>query len=44
MIVPTVRRVVLDNLQPGATWARLRAVRPGGANGPWTSPISVVVG
>jgi hypothetical protein len=44
LIVPTVRRVVVDNLPPGPTWARLRAVRPGGTSGPWTSPISVVVG
>jgi hypothetical protein len=44
VIVPSVRHVVVDNLQPGPTWARLRAVRPGGMSGPWTSPISVVVG
>jgi hypothetical protein len=44
LIVPSVRRVVVDKLQPGPTWARLRAVRPGGVSGPWTSPISVIVG
>ncbi|MFM2119773.1 MAG: hypothetical protein RL722_1241 [Pseudomonadota bacterium] len=43
LIVPTVRRVVVDNLTPGVTWARLRAVRSGGLSGPWTSPISVIV-
>jgi hypothetical protein len=44
MIVPSVRRVVVDKLPPGPTWARLRAVRAGGNNSPWTSPISVIVG
>jgi hypothetical protein len=34
---------VVDKLQAGPTWVRLRAVRPGGTSGPWTSPISVVV-
>ncbi len=43
MIVPSVRHVVVDNLPPGPTWVRLRAVRPGGTSGPWTSPISVIV-
>jgi hypothetical protein len=43
-IVPTVRNVLVERLSPGPTWARLRAVRAGGMNGPWTAPISVVVG
>jgi hypothetical protein len=43
LIVPSVRHVVVDRLEPGPTWARLRAVRPGGVGGPWTSPISVIV-
>jgi hypothetical protein len=43
LIVPSVRHVVVDRLEPGPTWARLRAVRPGGMGGPWTSPISVIV-
>ncbi len=43
MIVPSVRHVVVDRLEPGPIWARLRAVRRGGMNGPWTSPISVIV-
>jgi hypothetical protein len=43
LIVPTVRRVIVDKLPAGPTWARLRAVRPGGLTGPWTSPISVIV-
>jgi hypothetical protein len=42
-IVHSVRRVVVDRLAPGPTWARLRAVRRGGRGGPWTSPISVIV-
>lgn len=44
VIVPSVRHVVVDNLPAGPTWVRLRAVRPGGVSGPWTSPISVIVG
>ncbi len=44
MIVPSVRRVVVDKLPPGPIWVRLRAVRSGGNNSPWTSPISVIVG
>lgn len=43
LIVQSVRRVVVDKLLPGPTWVRLRAVRPGGATGPWTTPISVIV-
>ncbi|MFM2067018.1 MAG: hypothetical protein RLZZ584_1927, partial [Pseudomonadota bacterium] len=33
-----------DNQPPGPTWVRLRAIRAGGTYGPWTAPISVVVG
>jgi hypothetical protein len=43
LIVHSVRHVVVDKLPAGPTWVRLRAVRPGGTSGPWTSPISVVV-
>lgn len=44
VIVQTVRRTLLDNLRPGVTWVRLRAVNALGLSGPWTSPISVIVG
>ena len=42
--VQTVRRTLLDNLRPGVTWVRLRAINALGLSGPWTSPISVIVG
>jgi hypothetical protein len=42
-IVTTVRDVLVEHQTPGPTWVRLRAVRAGGMNGPWTAPISVVV-
>ena len=44
MIVPSVRHLVLDGLAPGVTWVRLRAVRAAGLTGPWTAPLSVLVG
>lgn len=44
LIVPSVRHVVVGRLESGPTWTRLRAVRRGGLGGPWTAPISVVVG
>jgi hypothetical protein len=43
VIVQTVRRTLLDNLRPGVTWVRLRAVNALGMSGPWTSPISAIV-
>jgi hypothetical protein len=44
LIVPKVRQVLIDNLPAGVTWVRLRAVGASGAVGPWTSPLSVIVG
>ncbi|MBK6850088.1 MAG: fibronectin type III domain-containing protein [Burkholderiales bacterium] len=43
-IVGSIRHVVVDNLEPGPTWVRLRAVRRNGVSTPWTSPISVIIG
>jgi hypothetical protein len=43
-IVASVRHMVVDHLEPGPTWIRLRAVRRSGISTPWTSPISVIVG
>ncbi|MEY4751287.1 MAG: hypothetical protein RIQ60_3501 [Pseudomonadota bacterium] len=43
-IVQSVRHLVLDGLAPGVTWVRLRAVRAGGLTGPWTAPLSALVG
>jgi hypothetical protein len=42
-IVGSVRHVVVDHLEPGPTWVRLRAVRRSGVSTPWTSPLSVIV-
>ncbi|MEY4751140.1 MAG: hypothetical protein RIQ60_3354 [Pseudomonadota bacterium] len=43
-IIGSVRHVVVDHLDAGPTWVRLRSVRRNGASSPWTSPISVIVG
>lgn len=42
--VRSVRQTLLADLPTGPTWVRLRAVAPNGSCGPWTLPISVVVG
>jgi hypothetical protein len=44
LIVPKVRHLLIDKLPAGVTWVRLRAVGVNGEVGPWTSPISVIVG
>lgn len=44
LTVRAVRRLMLGDLPNGPTWIRLRAVAPDGSCGPWTLPISAVVG
>jgi hypothetical protein len=43
LVVQSLKRVFVDHLQPGAIWVRARAVQAGGASGPWSAPISVIV-
>jgi predicted phage tail protein len=43
VIVANVRKVLIENLEPGAVWVRVRAVHRRGQSSPWTLPISVVV-
>ncbi|MEY4748914.1 MAG: hypothetical protein RIQ60_1128 [Pseudomonadota bacterium] len=43
-IVTSVRNVLVEQQPAGPVWVRLRAVRSDGTRGPWTAPISVIVG